>query len=134
MLPMTKEPVESIPLAENEDGVILVGGTRVTLETVVGSFQEGATPEEIVFQYPSLSLADVYAVVSYYLRHRAAVDAYMVQREAQSNRVRQEKPMPGVFEVSTKVPIATAIDDLILLAELSLDGEWEGQVRYLPLR
>ena len=49
-------------------------------------------------------------------------------------RVRQEKPMPGVFEVSTKVPIATAIDDLILLAELSLDGEWEGQVRYLPLR
>jgi len=32
------------------------------------------------------------------------------------------------------VPIATAIEDLLLIAELSLPGEWEGQVRYLPLR
>jgi hypothetical protein len=41
--------------------------------------------------------------------------------------------MPGVFEVGTSVPIGRAIDDLILIVECSLEGEWEGQVRYLPL-
>lgn len=48
-------------------------------------------------------------------------------------RVRAGKPMPGVFEVVRGVSIGTAIADLLLIAELSLDGEWEGQVRYLPL-
>ena len=41
--------------------------------------------------------------------------------------------MPGVFEVSRSVPVGRAIDDLVLIAECSLLGEWEGQVRYLPL-
>ena len=49
-------------------------------------------------------------------------------------RVKSGKPMPGVFEVSRKVPISTAIEDLLLLAECSEEGEWEGQVHYLPLR
>ncbi len=49
-------------------------------------------------------------------------------------RVREEKLMPGVFEVGRSVPIGPAIDDILLLAEYSLEGEWEGQVRYLPLR
>ncbi len=42
--------------------------------------------------------------------------------------------MPGVFEVSRSVPLSVAIDDLILLDECSLENEWEGQIRYLPLR
>jgi hypothetical protein len=49
-------------------------------------------------------------------------------------RVNAGQPMPGVFEVSRAVPVGTAIDDLLLLAQCSLDDEWEGQVRYLPLR
>jgi hypothetical protein len=49
------------------------------------------------------------------------------------DRVKARLPMPGVFEVSRAVPVATAIEDLLLLAELSLPGEWEGQIRYLPL-
>jgi hypothetical protein len=44
------------------------------------------------------------------------------------------KPMPGVFEVPRAVSIGVAIEDILLLAECCLDGEWEGQVRYLPLR
>jgi len=48
-------------------------------------------------------------------------------------RVRVGKPMPGVFEIGRTVPIGRAIEDVLLLAECSLDGEWEGQVRYLPL-
>jgi hypothetical protein len=50
------------------------------------------------------------------------------------DRVREGKPMPGVFEVSRKVPLAIAIEEILLLAECSTPGEWEGQVRYLPLR
>jgi hypothetical protein len=42
--------------------------------------------------------------------------------------------MPGVCEVSREVPIGRAIEDLLTLAECSLEGEWEGQVLYLPLR
>ena len=40
--------------------------------------------------------------------------------------------MPGVFEVRSVAPVGQAIDDLILLAECSFEGEWEGQVRFLP--
>jgi Domain of unknown function (DUF5615) len=49
-------------------------------------------------------------------------------------RVRAGKPMPGVFEVGRKVPIGVAIEEILILAECSEAGEWEGQVRYLPLR
>jgi len=49
-------------------------------------------------------------------------------------RVAAGKTMPGVFEVPRAVPLVTAIEDLLLIAECSLPGEWEGQVRYLPLR
>jgi hypothetical protein len=50
------------------------------------------------------------------------------------DRVRQGKPMPGVFEVGRAVGIGTAIEEILLIAECSLEGEWESQVRYLPLR
>lgn len=49
-------------------------------------------------------------------------------------RVQQGQAMPGVFEISREVPVGVAVEDILLLAECSLDGEWEGQVRYLPLR
>ena len=51
---------EPLPLEPNDDGVILVGKTRVPLDTVVDAYNEGVMPEEIVRQYPSLDLADVY--------------------------------------------------------------------------
>ncbi|MFN0051588.1 MAG: DUF5615 family PIN-like protein [Planctomycetales bacterium] len=50
------------------------------------------------------------------------------------DRVRSGKSMPGVFEVSRRVSLAVAIEDICLLIECSVDGEWEGQIRYLPLR
>ena len=68
---------EPIPLEADVDGVVRVGGTRVTLDTVVIAFMEGATAEEILYQYPSLNLADVYAVIAYYLQRRSEVEAYL---------------------------------------------------------
>jgi len=49
-------------------------------------------------------------------------------------QVEAGKPMPGVFEVGRDIPMGIVIEDLILLTECSLGDEWEGQVRYLPLR
>lgn len=70
-----------MPLATDEHGVIRVGGTRVTLDTVVEAFGEGLSAEAIVDQYPTLKLADVYSVIGYLLNHREAVAEYM-QRQA----------------------------------------------------
>jgi len=67
-----------------------VGKTRVTLDTVIAAFADGATAEEIAQQYPSLRLADVYSVVGYYLRHTAEVNTYLQQRRAQRDAVRQQ--------------------------------------------
>jgi hypothetical protein len=49
-------------------------------------------------------------------------------------RIANGLPMPGVFEVSLKVPMSVAIEEILLLAECSLEGEWEWQVNYLPLK
>jgi hypothetical protein len=49
-------------------------------------------------------------------------------------RIQAELSMPGLFEVSRRVPVGLAIEEIILIAECSIEGEWEGQVRFLPLR
>ena len=49
-------------------------------------------------------------------------------------RVEAKHPMSGVFEINRKIPIGLVIEDILLLAECSLENEWEGQVRYFPLR
>lgn len=79
-----------VPLETDADGVVRVGKTRVTLDTVVAAFNEGATAEEIVQQYPSLSLADVYQVIGYYLRRTAEVEAYLRQRRSEAESVRRQ--------------------------------------------
>ena len=76
---------EIIPLQADSDGVVRVAGTRVTLETVITAFSEGATSEEIAQQYPSLNLADIYAVIGYYLRHSEEVTAYLQQRKVHAD-------------------------------------------------
>ena len=81
---------EPSPLETDADGVVHVGGTRVTLDTIVAAFNDGATAEEIVHQYPSLHLADVYAVISYYLRRRSEVGAYLRQRQQQAAYIREQ--------------------------------------------
>ena len=81
---------QTVPLTADVDGVVRVGNTRVTLGTVIAAFSDGATAEEIAQQYPSLSLADVYQVIGYYLRHPAEVETYLQQRKAITDTVRQQ--------------------------------------------
>lgn len=86
----TMSTVEVMPLELDRDGVMRVGKTRVTLDTVVAAFNEGATAEEIAQQYPSLNLADIYAVIGYYLRRRGEVEKYLQERQKLAEAVRQE--------------------------------------------
>jgi uncharacterized protein (DUF433 family) len=86
-LPLTAEPP---PLTTGDDGVVRIGGTRVTLDTIVEAFREGLTPEEIQQQYPSLDLPHVYAAVSYYLHHRPEVEEYLGERARHREEVRRE--------------------------------------------
>ena len=81
---------ETIPLTIDTDGVVRVGKTRVTLDTVISAFLDGATAEEITHQYPSLDLADVYSVIAYYLRRRAEVDAYLQRWQQQAEEIRKQ--------------------------------------------
>ena len=78
---------EIVPIKTNKDGVILVSGTRVTLDTILGAFSDGLTAEEIAYQYPSVPLADIYSVIGYYLRQKKQVDAYLKRREKQAREV-----------------------------------------------
>ena len=80
MMSVAVEP-EPVPLARDDQGTWRVGGTRVTLETLVAAFDRGDTPEEIHEQYPSVALGDVYAVLTYCVRHRALVRTYLAERE-----------------------------------------------------
>jgi hypothetical protein len=49
-------------------------------------------------------------------------------------RVNAGMSMPGVFEVSRKISTGSAIEDIILLVECSNEGEWEGQILFLPIQ
>src|SRR5436190_16490847 len=86
-LEVTTAPV---PLATDADGVVRVGSTRVTLDTVVAAFREGMTPEGIVEQYSSLSLAEVYSVIGYALSHADEVETYLRGRQQLADDVRRQ--------------------------------------------
>ncbi len=81
---------QPVPLTINADGVVRVGNTRVTLDTVIAAFLKGATAEEIAHQYPSLSLPDIYSVIGYYLKNRYEVDKYLATRKKQSQAIREQ--------------------------------------------
>lgn len=74
--------MEAVPLRQDDEGIVRVGGTRVTLDSVVWAFRQGATAEEIAGRYPTLHLADVYGVIAYYLHQTELVDAYLRDRQA----------------------------------------------------
>jgi uncharacterized protein (DUF433 family) len=81
---------QPIPLTIDADGVVRVGNTRVTLDTVIAAFLEGATAEEIAHQYPTLNLPDIYSIISYYLKNRYEVDKYLEARKKQGKAIREQ--------------------------------------------
>ncbi|MBS3968153.1 MAG: DUF433 domain-containing protein [Truepera sp.] len=91
---------ERVPLEPDAHGALRVAGTRIPLDTVIAAFNQGASPEEIALSYPSLELADIYAIIAYYLRHRPTVDAYL---EAQDRLAQEARERYGVNETSRQI-------------------------------
>ena len=69
----------AVPLFDDGQGGLRVTGTRVLLERILHAFEDGATPEGIVQSYDTLQFADVYAVLTWYLRHKTEVEDYLRQ-------------------------------------------------------
>ena len=99
---------EAPPLSEN-NGVVLVGGTRVTLSSVLIAYKSGSTAEDIKRKFPSLALADIHAVIAYYLRHQEDVETYLerkrLESEEQRRKVEEQCASDGV-----RAPITEARD------------------------
>jgi uncharacterized protein (DUF433 family) len=85
--------VQKLPSAEviREDvhGDLRVGKTNVILDMVVYAFRNGATCEEIVLRFSTLSLADAYGAVAFYLKNRDFVDEYLTKREQEGDEVQR---------------------------------------------
>lgn len=79
--------MQESPYVEYRDSVYRVAGTRVALDAIVWRFWAGDTPEAIVQSFPVLTLEQVYGAMAYYLRHRACIDTYLQQAQAEEAAV-----------------------------------------------
>ncbi|HEY3289785.1 MAG TPA: DUF433 domain-containing protein [Anaerolineae bacterium] len=68
------------PVRRDANGVLRVGKTRVTLDTIINAYETGATVEEIVLAYDALALSQVYATIAYYLQNKAKLEPYLTAR------------------------------------------------------
>jgi uncharacterized protein (DUF433 family) len=82
------EPTQDVPLTAAEDGTIRIADTRVSLESVVHHYEQGATAEEIVLRFPALRLADVHSCLAYYLNHQEKVHEYMTRQRESADELR----------------------------------------------
>lgn len=80
---------QPVPLQADDGGVLRIGKTRVSLDSVVYDYQHGATAEQIAFDFPTLDLADIHAVIAYYLRHRREVEQYLSDQQREAVEVRK---------------------------------------------
>jgi uncharacterized protein (DUF433 family) len=91
-----------VPLRIEDTGTVRVGETRVTLDTIIYAYKGGDSPEQIAEGFDTVPLADIYAVINYYLRHREEVEAYLKRRELEAAEIRAKweamHPQNGLHE------------------------------------
>ena len=87
------------PYIEERDGGLYVAGTRVSLDSVVIRFQQGASPEKIVQSFPTLKLSQVYGAIAYYLENEKTIGEYIEEgeRELERSRVPLSQTNPELF-------------------------------------
>lgn len=87
---MLPEKMPTFPLVKNADGTIRIKGSRITLDTVIGQYKQGATAKQIQEDFPTLSLRDVYSVITYYLTYTNEVEAYLKNRKKDAQKIRMK--------------------------------------------
>jgi uncharacterized protein (DUF433 family) len=72
------------------EGSWRIAGSRVSLDSVIHAYWEGALPEAIVADFPTLSLEQVHGAIAFYLRHRAEIDQYLAEQDARWRQFQAE--------------------------------------------
>jgi uncharacterized protein (DUF433 family) len=81
---------------ERREGGYYIAGTRISLDSIVNPFKNGASPESILRSFPLIgSLEKVYGAITFYLAHREAVEAYLSDQERLSEELAaKQRPLP----------------------------------------
>jgi uncharacterized protein (DUF433 family) len=91
-------------LVEHPNGTIRLTGHRIGLHEIVFYYSEGYSPEMLVGQFPTLSLALIHKTIAFYLENRAEVDAYVAAHEAECARLRAAAlEAPGLQELRQRL-------------------------------
>ena len=83
------ESTLDVPLSISESGTIRIADTRVSLDSVVYHYQQGATAEEIALRFPALRLADIHSCLAYYLNHPETVQEHLGRQRQQADELQQ---------------------------------------------
>ena len=85
---------------EQRDGGYYVAGTRISLDSVVYSFNEGKSPEAIQEDFPLLKRSQVYGAIAFYLDHQAEIDQYLEEAEGEFERggIPMSEANPALWE------------------------------------
>lgn len=103
---MTIETIQKVPLTLWKDGTIRVGETRLPIDRIVYAYKNGECPEEIFDSFPSTqyTIADIYSIISYYLKNREKIEKYLEKREKEAKQIKEEiESMPGYSENREKM-------------------------------
>lgn len=87
-----------------------IAGTRVPVQSVAICYKQGASPEDIAFQYGHLSAAQVYAALTYYHANREEIetaiaeDAELYDRLAREDRLAKQAAQPSTEASAERMP------------------------------
>lgn len=95
-IPSLDSVTQPTPIVRDVGGVFRVGSTRVRLESVIGQYEAGASPEEIVMAFSTLDLPTVYAAIAIYLHNRPEFERYLATRRAEAEELERRSNTPQV--------------------------------------
>jgi uncharacterized protein (DUF433 family) len=104
----------SSPYIEQRDGGHYITGTRISLDSVVYAFNEGASPNAIQEDFPLLKLSQIYGAIAFYLDHQPEIDKYLedTEREFESSGVPMSKANPELWAKIENARTKTGAPDL----------------------
>jgi uncharacterized protein (DUF433 family) len=90
----------------DEQGVAWISYTKVkVMEVAIDKLVHGSSPEDIHFQYPHLSLAQVYAALAYYYEHQNELDSEIQRRWQEVNEM-------AALEANANTPLQQRLREL----------------------
>ena len=98
---------------EQRNGGYYLAGTRISLDSVVYSFNEGQSPEAIQGDFPSLKRSQIYGAIAFYLDHQAAIDQYLeeTEREFEGNAIPLEQANPTLWAKIQRAKVEAALGE-----------------------